>query len=124
MLTAINLDIVLISETKLDASFPSKQFFIDGYSPPYSMDWSTTGGGLICFIRETTFGFHTTAVIYRHLPPSSTDIYCYLLLFTATYRCFPLFTAIYRSLPLSTVIYRRLPLFAYIYRHVLLSLPI
>ena len=52
MLTANNLDIILISETKLDASFPSKQFLIDGYSPPYRMDRSNSGGGLICFIRE------------------------------------------------------------------------
>ena len=29
-----NLDILTIQETKLDASFPSGQFFIDGYSEP------------------------------------------------------------------------------------------
>ena len=114
MITANNLDIILISETKLDASFPSKQFLIDGHSPPYIMDLSNTGGGLICFIRETTFRFHTTAAIYRHLPPPRTDIY----------RCFFLFTAIYRCLPLSTGIYRRSLLFDDVYRHILLSLPI
>ena len=47
-----NVDIILISETKLDASFPSKQFLIDGYSPPYRLDRSNKGGGLLLFVRE------------------------------------------------------------------------
>ena len=37
-----NLDIILISETKLDASFPSKQFVLDGYSLPFRLDRSKT----------------------------------------------------------------------------------
>ena len=47
-----NLDIILISETKLDASFPSKQFVLDGYSLPFRLDKSNTGGGLLLFIKE------------------------------------------------------------------------
>ena len=29
------VDILVITETKLDASFPNIQFLIEGYSPPY-----------------------------------------------------------------------------------------
>ena len=47
-----NVDILLISETKLDASFPPKQFYLENYSPPYRLDRSINGGGLILYIRE------------------------------------------------------------------------
>ena len=30
-----NIEIVTIAETKLDSSFPSAQFIVDGYSAPY-----------------------------------------------------------------------------------------
>ena len=30
-----NIDILLVSETKLDDTFPVGQFYIDGYSTPY-----------------------------------------------------------------------------------------
>ena len=33
-----NTDVLLISETKLDPSFPSSQFFLDGFTPPYRLD--------------------------------------------------------------------------------------
>ena len=46
------VDILLVSETKLDESFPLKQFFIEGYSPPFRLDRSSHGGGLLLYIRE------------------------------------------------------------------------
>ena len=65
LITAKNLDIILISETKLDASFPSKQFLIDGFSPPYRMDRTNKGGGLICFIKENIPSKGYTDNIYQ-----------------------------------------------------------
>ena len=49
-----NLDILIISETKLDTSFPEDQFQIDGFSIRYDFryDRDSFGGGLIVFIRE------------------------------------------------------------------------
>ena len=32
-----NIDVLLISETKLDASFPSSQIILDGFTPTYSL---------------------------------------------------------------------------------------
>ena len=47
-----NIDVLLISETKLDASFPSSQFILDGFTPPYRLDRTQHGGGIMLFIRE------------------------------------------------------------------------
>ena len=47
-----NVDILLISETKLDNSFPNGQFLIKGYSAPYRLDRGAKGEGIILFIGE------------------------------------------------------------------------
>ena len=40
-----NIDILVLTETKLDESFPTSQFLIDGYSIPYRLDRNRFGGG-------------------------------------------------------------------------------
>ena len=45
-------DILLISEIKLDSSFPVNQFLIDGFSPPYRLDRHANGGGIMLYVRE------------------------------------------------------------------------
>ena len=55
LLTALvmgKIDILLISETKINESFPSAQFRISGYSAPYRLDRTEYGGGLLLYIRE------------------------------------------------------------------------
>ena len=47
-----NIDILMISETKLDESFPVGQFLMDGYSVPYRLDRDGNGGGILLYIRE------------------------------------------------------------------------
>ena len=50
-----NLDILVVTESKLDASFPVNQFHMDGYSPPYRVDRTVNGGGGgggIIYIRD------------------------------------------------------------------------
>ena len=46
------MDIFLISETKLDSSFPSGQFVIKGYSTPFRLDRNQNGGGLLLYVHE------------------------------------------------------------------------
>ena len=46
------IDILLITETKLDISFPEAQFHINGYSSPYRLDRNANGGGLLLYVRE------------------------------------------------------------------------
>ena len=43
---------MLISETKIDDSFPKGQLLIDGFSAPYRLARNHQGGGLMLFVRE------------------------------------------------------------------------
>ena len=47
-----NIDILLVSETKLDNKFPVGQFCIDGYWTPYRLGRTSHGGGILPYIRE------------------------------------------------------------------------
>ena len=40
-------DILIITETKLDETYPISQFHIDGYSMPDRLDRNRNGGGVI-----------------------------------------------------------------------------
>ena len=46
-----NPDILLISETKIDSSFPTAQFKIEGYTT-YRLDRNSNGGGILLYVRE------------------------------------------------------------------------
>ena len=46
------LDILLISETKIDESFPLVQFLLDGFSKPYRLDQCTNGGEILLYVRD------------------------------------------------------------------------
>ena len=43
-----NLDIVVITETKLNDGYPD---YIDGFSKPYRMDINKHGGGVVIYIK-------------------------------------------------------------------------
>ena len=47
-----HLDILLISETKTDESFPSAQFLLGGFSRPYILDRCANGGGILQYVRD------------------------------------------------------------------------
>ena len=42
----------MISETKLDESFPVSQFLISGFENPIRLDRSSSGGGIMLYMRE------------------------------------------------------------------------
>ena len=44
-----NIDVLVISETKLDQSFPSRQFAIDGFSSPYVTEMPKGEGDDLCW---------------------------------------------------------------------------
>ena len=46
------VDILLLSETKLDDSFPTGQFSLNGYSKLCRLDRSSNGGGILLYVRE------------------------------------------------------------------------
>ena len=47
-----NLDILMISETKLDVPFLVQQLFIEGFSLPYRLDRNSYGGGILVDVRK------------------------------------------------------------------------
>ena len=46
------IDVLLISETKLDDTFPLNQFILKGFTPPYRIDRTAHAGDLMLFVRE------------------------------------------------------------------------
>ena len=46
-----NVDILLISETKTDSSFPAAQLKIEGFTT-YRLDRNSNGGGIRLYVRE------------------------------------------------------------------------
>ena len=47
-----NIDALILTETKINASFLNSQFLIDGYSPPFGYDRNTFGGGVLIYTRD------------------------------------------------------------------------
>ena len=46
------IDILIIVETKLDPSFETAQFSLEGFNLPYRVDRNRNGGGILIYIRE------------------------------------------------------------------------
>ena len=63
------VDILVLTETKLDKSFPTNQFLIEGFSKPFRLDRNRNGGGLLVYIREDIpckeLKFHSFAEILK-----------------------------------------------------------
>ena len=46
------LDVLMITETKLDDSFPEQQFHIEGFNIPFRLDRNRHGGGLLLYVHN------------------------------------------------------------------------
>ena len=46
------IDILVIAETKIDHTFPTSQFVIEGFMKPFRYDRNQAGGGLLIYVRE------------------------------------------------------------------------
>ena len=46
------IDILVLTETKLDDTFPAAQFLVNGFLEPYRLDRNRNGGGVMICIRE------------------------------------------------------------------------
>ena len=47
-----NIDVVMVSEAKIDDSFPVGNFVIYGFSTPYRLDRDRNGGGIMLYVKE------------------------------------------------------------------------
>ena len=43
---------ILVSETKIDMSFLTSEFVIQGFAAPFRLDRTITGGGMLVYIRN------------------------------------------------------------------------
>ena len=48
----MKLDTILLSETKIDESFPSNQFAIEGYGKPFRRDRDIHDGGFLIYVKD------------------------------------------------------------------------
>ena len=46
------VDILIVTETIFDESFPTSQFIIPGFTSPYRFDRTKDGRGILAYIRE------------------------------------------------------------------------
>ena len=46
------IDILMISESKLNDTFPSSQFVIDSFTEPFRLDRTRNGGGILLYVKN------------------------------------------------------------------------
>ena len=46
------IDILMISESKLDDTFPTSQFVIDSFTEPFRLDRTRNGGGILLYVKN------------------------------------------------------------------------
>ena len=51
------VDILLISETKIESTFLTSQFRMSGYSNIYRLDRNDKGGGIMLFVKDNLINF-------------------------------------------------------------------
>ena len=67
------IDILVITETKLDNTFLNAQFLVPGFSKPFRLDRNRKGGGVMIYVRENI----PSKLLTKHVLPS--DIECIFL---------------------------------------------
>ena len=63
------LEILLVSETKVDPLFPSSQFTREGFGSPFRLDRDSSGGGIMLYVREEI----TPKLLSKYKPNSSVE---------------------------------------------------
>ena len=48
------VDVLIVAESKLDSSFPDRQFIMKGYKKPFRLDIHEKSGGLLVYVNENT----------------------------------------------------------------------
>ena len=65
-MVAEEIDILMITETKLDDSFPASQFSIQGFCTPFILDRNKNGGGILLYIRSNITSTKLNKYIIRN----------------------------------------------------------
>ena len=72
-----SIDILLISETKIDNTFPTSQFEIPGFTSPYRLDRSEHAGGLLLYIREGIPAKQMPSIVFGEIECLAVEIHIY-----------------------------------------------
>ena len=67
--TVLTIDILILTETKLDETFLISQFLMDGFSKPHRFDRNKHGGGIMIYIRDTI----PSKILEKHSCPNNTE---------------------------------------------------
>ena len=65
-----NVDVLIVTETKLDSSFPTTQFVISGFHHPFRLDIDRRSGGLLVYVK----GSIPARVLTNFSTPADTQI--------------------------------------------------
>ena len=63
------IEILILTETKLDETFLTSQFLMDGFSKPYRFDRNKHGGGVMIYIRDTI----PSKILEKHSCPNNIE---------------------------------------------------
>ena len=63
-----NIDILLITESKVDSKFPVNQFYLNDYNVPYRNDRNTNGNGILVYVCDD---IRSRIIECENLPNSS-----------------------------------------------------
>ena len=66
------IDILLICETKIDDSFPTDQFIIEGYSTIYRLDRNDRGGEIMLIVKDNLL----TSRLDKYCFSDEIEIFC------------------------------------------------
>ena len=69
-----NIDILMVSGTKVDMSFPSSQLVIQGFAAPFRLDRTNTGEGILVYV------WHDIPSKLMNIPYVSSDTECLAIL--------------------------------------------
>ena len=72
MIIVDKVDIFLISETKIDGTFPTSQFLINSCSNVYRLDRNDKGGGIMLFVKDNLITFLVSGFCFSE----KTEIFC------------------------------------------------
>ena len=64
-LVAGKVDMLVVAESKLDNSFPDKQFLIAGYKKPYRLNVTERSGGLLIYVNENMPSIRLTKFSFK-----------------------------------------------------------
>ena len=64
-----HIDILVITETKLDDSFPTSQFLMEGFAEPFRLDQNRNRCGVMIYIRDDI----PSRLLFKHVFPSDIE---------------------------------------------------